>query len=117
MVLWVNLHGGFAVGLLLIVLTLVGILLDGWVEGRKWQELWPGLRTLLLVLIGLRSGGGDKSVRFEDVCTPSRGDAHTDLSRSRDRLSFPEFSPARKVAFRDTACYRRSVLWRSHPKE
>ena len=50
-VLWVNLHGGFLIGLILIVLTMVGIPLDGWVGGKKVRELWPRVRTLGLVLI------------------------------------------------------------------
>jgi hypothetical protein len=52
MVLWVNLHGGFIIGLLLIVLTLVGIILDAWSEGRKKSTVLPSLRTLSLVLLG-----------------------------------------------------------------
>lgn len=53
MILWVNLHGGFLIGLALIGLTFIGTTLDAWggfdQEGRP---LWPRLRTLGLVLIG-----------------------------------------------------------------
>lgn len=52
MALWVNLHGGFIIGLLLIGLTLVGIPLDGWSEGKDFSTVWPRLRTLALVLLG-----------------------------------------------------------------
>jgi hypothetical protein len=52
MILWVNLHGGFVIGLLLIGFTIVGVLLDGWNEGLKTVSLWPRLRTLSLVLLG-----------------------------------------------------------------
>ena len=51
MVLWVNLHGGFFIGLLLIGLTIIGVVLDGWAEGEKLRSKWPQLRTLALVLI------------------------------------------------------------------
>lgn len=52
MVLWVNLHGGFVIGLILIVLTIAGILLDDWIEGTKISTSWIPFRTLALVLIG-----------------------------------------------------------------
>jgi hypothetical protein len=51
MVLWVNLHGGFLIGLLLIAFTLVGIPLDAWTEGKQLNASWPRLQTLGLVLI------------------------------------------------------------------
>jgi hypothetical protein len=50
--LWVNLHGGYIIGLALIGLTLVGIVLDGWSEGTKVSTLWPRLRTVGVVLLG-----------------------------------------------------------------
>ena len=52
MVLWVNLHGGFLIGLLLIGFTLVGIPLDDWTEGKKFRDSWPRMRVLCLVLLG-----------------------------------------------------------------
>ena len=53
MILWVNLHGGFLIGLALIGLTIIGTTLDAW-GGFDHEErpLWPRLRTLGLVLIG-----------------------------------------------------------------
>jgi len=51
MILWVNFHGGFLIGLVLIGLALVGILLDGWTEGSTFSSLFPSIRTLVLVLI------------------------------------------------------------------
>ena len=52
MVLWVNLHGGFLIGLALIGLTIIGIPLDALAAGEKIRPVWPRLRTLGLVLIG-----------------------------------------------------------------
>ncbi len=52
MVLWVNLHGGFFVGLLLIALTIVGIPLDAWAAGEKIRPVWPRLKMLAFVLLG-----------------------------------------------------------------
>jgi len=52
MVLWVNLHGGFFIGLLLIGLTILGIVLDAWAAGEKLSAQWPRLRMLGLVFIG-----------------------------------------------------------------
>ncbi|HET6893024.1 MAG TPA: hypothetical protein VFH31_18105, partial [Pyrinomonadaceae bacterium] len=49
--LWVNLHGGFFIGLLLIGLTIVGIILDAWAEGERLRPLSTRLRTLGLVFV------------------------------------------------------------------
>ena len=48
MALWVNLHGGFLIGFVLIVLTMIGMLLDGWTTSAKPQ----GLKVLAMVLVG-----------------------------------------------------------------
>lgn len=47
MLLWVNLHGGFLIGLVLIGLTMVGIVLDAWSRSEKPR----GLRVLGMVLV------------------------------------------------------------------
>lgn len=52
MALWANLHGGFLIGLVLIVLTIIGIVLDAWSQGEKIRLLWQRLRTLALVFVG-----------------------------------------------------------------
>jgi hypothetical protein len=52
MALWVNLHGGFLIGHVLIGLTIVGILLDAWAEGQSLSSLRQRLQTLGLVLLG-----------------------------------------------------------------
>lgn len=50
MLLWVNLHGGFALGLALVVLSIAGTLLDGWlVEGERAATV-KRLRALVVVL-------------------------------------------------------------------
>ena len=51
MVLWVNLHGGFLIGLVVIGLTIVGLQLDVWNEGRNIGAAWPQLKTLIMVLV------------------------------------------------------------------
>ena len=39
MVLWVNLHGGFLIGLVLIGVTIVGMVLDAWSNSRRAAQL------------------------------------------------------------------------------
>ena len=52
MILWVNLHAGFALGLVLIVLTIAGLLLD-WLLLRKnsFADVWQRARPLCWLLI------------------------------------------------------------------
>jgi len=58
MTLWVNLHGGFLIGLALIGITLLGIPLDAWAQWRKLDSIWPRMRTLTLVLLGCLMAAG-----------------------------------------------------------
>jgi hypothetical protein len=52
MVLWVNMHAGFAVGIVLILLVIVGMMLDRALSpGDSLTFLWPRMRSLCLVLI------------------------------------------------------------------
>ncbi|MBA2524789.1 MAG: hypothetical protein H0V18_03245 [Pyrinomonadaceae bacterium] len=52
MILWVNMHAGFALGLVLIVLTIAGLLLD-WLLLRKdsFADVWRRARPLCWLLI------------------------------------------------------------------
>lgn len=52
MVLWVNMHAGFAVGIVLILLVIIGIALDTVVSaGGSFRALWQSVRRPCLVLI------------------------------------------------------------------
>ena len=51
MVLWVNLHAGYLVGLVLIGLTIMGVVVDAWFDGQTLRSQWPGIKTLLMVFI------------------------------------------------------------------
>jgi len=57
MVLWVNLHGGFFIGLGLIGLVILGIPLDALASGEKLRPLWPRLRTLGFLFIACALAG------------------------------------------------------------
>lgn len=52
MALWVNLHGGFLIGLVLIGLTIIGIVLDGLAIGESLSISWPRVQALSFVLLG-----------------------------------------------------------------
>ena len=52
MAIWVNLHGGFLIGLVLIGLTLVGLPLDAWLSRERLVAAWPRVRMLSFVLVG-----------------------------------------------------------------
>jgi hypothetical protein len=52
MAFWVNLHGGFLIGLVLIGLVIAGIPLDAWTRGEPLNSTWPRLKTLSVVLVG-----------------------------------------------------------------
>lgn len=52
MAIWVNLHGGFLVGLVLIGLTLAGLPLDAWLSREQLRAAWPRVWKLSLVLVG-----------------------------------------------------------------
>jgi hypothetical protein len=51
MALWVNMHAGFAVGIALILLVIIGMALTGLARRESSAALWRRLRSLCLVLI------------------------------------------------------------------
>jgi hypothetical protein len=52
MILWVNMHAGFPVGLALIVLTMVGLVLDGYLIDKKSAgEIWKRISPLILLTV------------------------------------------------------------------
>jgi hypothetical protein len=57
MVLWVNLHGGFLIGLALIAVTLIGIVLDAWAAGEPVRQRLPAVRLLAMVFVGCLLAG------------------------------------------------------------
>jgi hypothetical protein len=52
MALWVNLHGGFLIGFVLIGLTIAGIFLDAWANRQTLKSTWSRTKTLGWVSIG-----------------------------------------------------------------
>jgi hypothetical protein len=51
MIVWVNLHAGYLIGLVLIGVVMVGVVLDAWFVGEKLALHWPRLKTLALVFV------------------------------------------------------------------
>ncbi|MFL6210331.1 MAG: hypothetical protein ACJ74W_15855 [Pyrinomonadaceae bacterium] len=51
MLLWANMHGGFALGLVLIPLSIVGVALDELAQGTTWRTLWQRVRPLCFVFV------------------------------------------------------------------
>src|ERR1043166_8876361 len=51
MVLWVNLHGAFLIGLTFIALTIAGIAIDARIDRETVRTIWTRVRPLLMILV------------------------------------------------------------------
>lgn len=51
MLLWANMHGGFALGLVLVALSVVGVGLDELAQGTTRRQIWTRVRPLCFVLV------------------------------------------------------------------
>lgn len=51
MIVWVNLHAGYLLGLVLISVAIAGVVIDAWFAGEKLGGQWPRLKTLALVFV------------------------------------------------------------------
>lgn len=51
MIIWVNAHAGFALGIGLILLTIIGLAGEGLLSQEKFASIWRRIRTLSFVLV------------------------------------------------------------------
>jgi len=51
MVLWVNLHGAFLIGLTFIALTIAGIAIDARIDRETVRTVWTRVKPLLMILV------------------------------------------------------------------
>ena len=51
MVLWVNLHAGYLIGLVLLGVGIAGVVVDAWAVGETIRSRWDRIKTLGLVLL------------------------------------------------------------------
>jgi len=51
MVLWVNLHGAFLLGLTFIGLAIIGLAVDAWIGGEGVRLSWVRVRPLLIIFV------------------------------------------------------------------
>jgi hypothetical protein len=51
MIVWVNLHAGYLIGLVLIGLAIAGVVVDAWFAGEKLASYSSQLKTLVLIFV------------------------------------------------------------------
>ncbi len=51
MLVWVNLHAGYLIGLVLIAVAITGVVLDTWIAGLAIASHWSSLKQLILVFV------------------------------------------------------------------
>jgi len=107
MALWVNVHGGFAIGFLLAAAYLageaLGALLDVWSAGRTWREAWAGRGKAILGFGGAALGclllSGLNPFGYRLLAYPFQTVSIDILRSSIQEWQSPDFHDLRAQAF------------------
>ena len=70
MLLWVNLHAGYPIGLAFIALFLIGEALEAAIGPEPWQKSAPRLKQLAAGIRALPGAGGRESQWHPDLLVP-----------------------------------------------